>query len=140
MTTDDIARAYLRYYHSEFTTERWASDAVNDMLNTPEDGATICIALANACGTNNELSFVAAGPYEDLLKRFGPEVLPALMNAAETLEKVRVALSGAWLREDDPVYPGWKRAMVQYGFWSHRPMSPLDRGWEPEANKDERNP
>jgi len=139
-TPDDIAKAYLRYYHSEFTAEKWASDAVGDMLTTPEAGVVICIALANACDANNELSFVAAGPYENLLRGFGPAVLPSLMKAAETSEKVRVALSGVWLRADDPVYPAWQQAMVQYGFWSHRPMSPLDRGWEPKDNKDECNP
>jgi len=62
-----------------------------------------------------------------MLNLHGSIVLGTFEKAAKTSEKVRMALSGAWISEKDPVFPEWKRLMEKFGYWGKRPLSPLDR-------------
>jgi len=135
MTVQETADTYLKHYHSKSPDDFWAWNAVEEMCRKQETGVAICVALAASCQTAAELAYIAAGPYEELIERYGPDVLLPLKMAAQTSEKVRVALSGIWIRKDHPAYEGWKLLMIDYGYWDKRPMSPVDRGWNPKEAK-----
>jgi hypothetical protein len=128
MTVEELADAYLKYFRTKSAEDSWSSEKVGDLCEDPVTGVEICLALIEQCRTNRELSFIAAAPIENMLKDHGSIVIPTFKQAAIASEKVRVALSGAWINDKDSVYEDWKDLMKSFGYWDYTPMSPLDRG------------
>ena len=131
MNFTDLADGYLRYYRSQWVWEFEGYNEVILLCDDPDTAVEMCAALAEKCHSTEELAYIAAGPFEDVLKQHGVEVIDSFKVAAAKSEKVRVALSGVWIRKTDPVFEAWKQMMIDFGYWNHNPMSPLDRGWEP---------
>jgi hypothetical protein len=80
-----------------------------------EKGAEVTLALVAASETELELSYVAAGPVEDLLKSHGLRAIPVLEAAAEQSEKVRKALAAVWLNEKYEAFTEWRRLLSKHG-------------------------
>jgi hypothetical protein len=133
MTITETAKAYLQHYHSKSDDDFWAWEMVKELCDKPDTGVAICLALAELCQSSNELAYVAAGPFEDVLEKFGLLVMPAFREAAMKSERVRVALSGVWLSDDNPVFQEWKQLMLDVCSWDLTTLSPLDRGWKPST-------
>ncbi len=130
MTTLELAKAYLRHFHSKSEADFWAFIQVSERCDDPIAGVEIAITLAELCQTNPELSYVAAGPFEDLFKKHGILVVPAFREAGIKSENVRVALSGVWISKDHKNFNHWRDLMIEFKFWGQSSL-PLDRGWKP---------
>ena len=110
----ELARTYLEYYRTGDDALFWAYEKVNDECHKLDGGLPICLALIDASNTDEELAYVAAGPIEDLIRRVGPEAVLALDSPAAQSRKVRFALAGVWLNEEDPGYAEWHSLVLRY--------------------------
>jgi len=79
------------------------------------NGTQLALALVDASNTEEELSYVAAGPIEDLLKFHGIRAVPALEAAADQSDKVRKALAAVWLDQKHEALAELRRLLSKYG-------------------------
>jgi hypothetical protein len=114
---DEIAEAYLRYFAAKRNEDAWAFKQVDEMVGRdPDGGWSITLLLVNQASSNEELAYVAAGPLENLLKKHGLAVMDRIEEEACRNDRLRLALSGIWLRHDDPMRQRWYALMWKYGF------------------------
>lgn len=114
---DEIADAYFRYFEAKANADFWACERVREMVGRdPDDGWRITCILINKAPSNEALAYVAAGPLEDLLKKHGLAVIDPIEEEARQNDRLRLALSGVWLRHDDPTWERWYALMWKYGF------------------------
>jgi len=112
-----IAGAYLRYHERKREEDRWAVDEIDALVaGDPDTAWEVTRALLGQARSDEELAYIAAGPLEDLLKTHGPRVIDRIERECRNDERLQLALSGVWVRPDDPVFGRWYALMRQYGF------------------------
>jgi hypothetical protein len=81
-----------------------------------DDGWRITCILVNSAPSDEALAYVAAGPLKDLLKKHGSAVIDWIEEESRLNDRLRLALSGVWLQQDDPIWQRWYELMWKYGF------------------------
>jgi len=92
----------------------WASDAVCEITDhDPNHLWTIIKALVVAAPDDNALSYIGAGPLEDLLSSHGERFIELIEQQADIDPKFRFCLAGVWQRQmsDDL----WRRVTTAAG-------------------------
>ena len=127
MDLQKLAETYLRSRHQR-DEDFWAWEQVQGEIRSGDLGRAydVTMLLAKAATTDDELSYVAAGPLEDLVDGYGNEALDRLEQACDEDTRLQFALSGVWLTPDSPVLEHWQGLMVKYGFASGK-RKPLSR-------------
>src|SRR5437016_3764288 len=99
----ELLQAYLEYGRSRIEDGRfseqheWAYDQVLDLFLSADAPELLSLVMALVSSAPLELmNWVAAGPVEDLLAKFGPRVIDALLAAAKSDPQMRHALRGVW--------------------------------------------
>ena len=122
----NLVETYLRSRHQR-DEDHWAWEEVHHIVRSGElDCAYDIIALlVKAATTDDELSFVAAGPLEDFVDGYGDRALDRLEQACDEDPRLQFALSGIWLLPESPVLQRWQGLMMKYGFagGKRRPLS-----------------
>lgn len=93
-----LAAAWVRYQVAASEDDWWAVEQVVELVEV--DLATaweLVSALCDAAGTQETLCDIGAGPLEDMIKRYGIEVLRRLDSV--TNEKLLTAASCVWLSD-----------------------------------------
>jgi len=117
MAREEAVDAYLRYYKTNLQMYWWAVDEIDGLVRRdPEEGwETTCMLISRA--TSDELlANVAAGPLEDLLVAYGPELIGRVEEECKRNDRLRLALSGVWFGRDNPIYQRWYALVWKYGF------------------------
>jgi hypothetical protein len=81
----------------------------------PSEAADVTLELVNACETDEQLAYVAAGPIEDLLWGSPQLVFPIFARACATSPKLCRAMSMLALEESDEVFSKWKALLQERG-------------------------
>ena len=118
MDLEVIAELYLGYQHKKDPSDQWAWDAVKNLINQNADEAweTTSI-LVNKTTSDEALAYVAAGPLEDLLKRYGLEVMERIEQESSQNPRLQPALSGVWgIELGNPHFERWYALMWRYSF------------------------
>ena len=117
MDSEKIATTYLRYFEAKRETDIWARDEVDTLvLRDPERGWEITRTLVNKALTEEALAYIAAGPLEDLLNHHGAAVMVQIEQECLTNDNLRLALSGVWIENENPVWQRWYALMWKCGF------------------------
>jgi len=66
-----------------------------------------------ACETDEQLAYIAAGPIDDFLGSGFPRFAEACKDSAKVLRAMRML---AW-DETDPMYPQLKSLLMEHGVW-----------------------
>jgi hypothetical protein len=99
---DDLVDAYLKYgwivvHDGEASHLEWAYHSVCEIVDRAESEDVLALVLALISKSPDELlSYVAAGPLEDLLCLHGPNVIGTVLKSAHKDERLRIALQGVW--------------------------------------------
>jgi hypothetical protein len=97
-----LASAYLAGLSGDGLSDEThrAHDCLSDMVKAAPEAAIAFLVVACAnCLSVPELSYVAAGPLEDLLEAHGSAVIVKLETIAKVDPKFRLMLSGSWGRD-----------------------------------------
>lgn len=117
MDTEKLADTYLLYFESKQEQDRWAWSEVDDLVRRdPDRGWEITCLLVNKANSDEALGFVAAGALEDLLKKHGPAVIDRVEQESQKNIRLQTALSGVWIRPENPIFHRWYSLMWKYGF------------------------
>jgi hypothetical protein len=117
MEPEKLANAYLLFFESKKEADRWAWNEVDDLVRRdPDRGWEITCLLVNKANSDEALGFVAAGPLEDLLRKHGPAVIDRIEAASHEDARLQIALSGVWIRPENPIFERWHALMWKYGF------------------------
>jgi hypothetical protein len=95
----ELARAYLKHHRTQDEADFWAFDEVADRVTYGEDphrAWELVLALVEAAEDTN-LGYVGAGPLEDLVTRFGPQLIAEIESQARRDPKFRACLGTIWL-------------------------------------------
>jgi hypothetical protein len=114
MLADSLATTYLKQYRTGASEDFWAFEAILEACGNLATGLPVVLELIELAVDDSELSYVAAGPVEDLLKWHGKAAIAAFEKAAVHSTKVRQALAGVWINADDDAFSDWKRLMEEY--------------------------
>jgi hypothetical protein len=115
MDLDKLVETFLRYYEAKHEEDRWARDEVDTLVDS-DPGTAWDVTCALLSKASSALAYIAAGPLENLLKRHGPAVIDRIEDESRRNGRVRLALSGAWIRPADAVFERWYSLMTKYGF------------------------
>jgi hypothetical protein len=125
-----------RAFHGETIDEalyaetRWANDCVFEMEEEhPEHLLALVIAAIDACETLEDLSYIAAGPLENMVVKHGPRVISDIERLASKSAKFRYALSGIWSQGGSVDKGVWERiglAVARGGRMSNDGRGPWD--------------
>jgi hypothetical protein len=92
-----LADAYLRHFESEDPDLFWAWEEVLEITDSdPERAWELTLSLVAKASNPRTLSYVAAGPMEDLLNNHGSAVIDRVEIAARRDSKFRLALCDVW--------------------------------------------
>lgn len=124
---NSLADTYLRS-RQQRDEDFWAWERVQDTIRSGDLGRAydITLLLLKKASTDDELSYVAAGPLEDLVDGYGDKALDRLEQACDEDSRLQFALSGIWLLPDSPVLQRWQGLMTKYGFATGK-RKPLSR-------------
>lgn len=92
--------------HARDTTPREdAADEIVDELSQQGDprAVPLLVALAEAAPSRKSLFYLGAGPLEDLVHGHGDALAPLLVARAAACPRFKIALSGVWLDEEQPL-------------------------------------
>ncbi len=120
MTSQELAEAYLQHYRSGSKEDSWAFDEVVEACNDLESGIKVTLSLLAFAKNEIEISYIAAGPVEDILKWHGNKAIPYFENASQYSENVRKALAGVWINEKDKAFSEWERLITKFGYLKTR--------------------
>ena len=100
---DAMADAYIRYWNARMqeeapaAAEDWISDCVFELERSDPRGTLVFIVFAlERVRSAQMLAVHAAGPLENVLAGFGPEIIETLEDMARRSAKFRLLLSGMW--------------------------------------------
>lgn len=111
-----LAEAYLRHHDTKDPQLDWAFDEVLDIFDSDLERAwRLTLVLIEKASNPAALSYVAAGPLEDLLKHFGVAVIERVEEAARRDPKFRLALGDVWGLSGDIL----ERAQIAVGSGSN---------------------
>ncbi len=106
-----LAEAYLREHETNDRELFWAFEKVVEICRAnPERGWQLTLTLIAKASNPKSLSYVAAGPLEDLLTKHGSAVIDRVEIAARRDPKFRLALSDVWGLSGD-IYERAKNAV-----------------------------
>ncbi|MCI5124178.1 MAG: hypothetical protein D3925_06805 [Candidatus Electrothrix sp. AR5] len=130
MTDQELAEIFLREYddiQKSRKTPRQAIVYVDTLVNNdPENALELLATIIESCKNNEELSYVAAGPLENLFVYHGYAIIDKIKEKADCSEKFQLALSGVWLDEDeDTIFFRWVELMKRYNFAGDNPRQTL---------------
>jgi hypothetical protein len=111
-----LADAYLRQLETNNPDLFWAFEEVLEICDSdPERAWQLTLTLIAKASNPKSLSYVAAGPLEDLLKNHGSVVIDRVEIAARRDPKFRLALCDVWGLSGD-IY---ERAKIAVGSGSN---------------------
>ena len=114
--SEDLVSAYLKTREPEREAYLWAfSEMLRLCEEDPGEAVRVTLDLIEACVTEAQLRYVAAGPVEDLL---GVSLFPRFAEACKSSAKVRRAMQLVFVEEADAVFPLWKALLLEYGLWN----------------------
>jgi hypothetical protein len=117
MDNEQLAELYLRGRKKKNKQLRWAWEKVRELVeNNPEEAWKLTLLMINKSESDEALAHVAAGPLENLLNRHGLVLIDRIEDASRKDARVRLALSGAWIKPGVPVFERWYALMEKYGF------------------------
>jgi hypothetical protein len=106
-----LAEAYMRQHETNDRELFWAFEKVVEICRaSPERGWQLTLALIAKASNPDSLSYVAAGPLEDLLTKHGSAVIDRVEIAARRDPKFRLALGDVWGLSGD-IYERVKKAV-----------------------------
>ena len=105
----------------------WAVEKIEHLVKeSPMQGLEAVIQLIKESDDDETLSYIAAGPLENLLVFNGSKIVDRLTKIADNDERIQLALSGVWLGEkEDDFYHSWRALMKRYGFIGNNPKKGL---------------
>jgi len=132
-----IADGYLRHYKTKSDDDFKAWQKVDEIvLSGDVDRAweITLLLLRKASDDDAVLEYIAAGPLEDFIDRYGDRGLDRAEKACDEDSRLQYALSGVWLLPDSPVLRRWQGLIRKYGFFngSRPPLSPHPDCWPTE--------
>jgi hypothetical protein len=92
----DVIEAYLRRYRrgNKGDEDFWAWEVLQDMVaDEPHKAFDLVLKLLQAASTKEEISFVAAGPLEDLLNYYGLKIIDKVKEEVRLNKRLRYAIS-----------------------------------------------
>jgi hypothetical protein len=114
---DVLVSTYLRYRKDKSKDDRWALNELNELIESDaERGWEVTRMLVNMAASDEALAYVAAGPLENLLNKHGLAVIDRIEADSQQNNRMRIALSGAWIKPGTPVFDRWYALMRKYGF------------------------
>ena len=114
MSPDVLAAAYLAQYRSGNEEDFQAFEDVINACGVLDTGLAVTLRLIEIASNDTELSYIAAGPVEDMLIWHGKPAIEAFGSAAEQSIKVRQALAGVWISAKYEAFAPWKVLMDRY--------------------------
>jgi hypothetical protein len=110
-TADDVARAYCEFGRTQNAELFWAFETVTLLAFSQQWDALWDVTLRAIAATDDEdvLSFVAAGPLEDLIRYAAPIVEERIVEQIRKDARFRRTLTGAWAREEQKEF--WARVL-----------------------------
>ena len=99
----DVVAAYLASYQSDDEAYSWAVDEVTAQVtfgNDPGRAWELVLALVEAADESN-LGHVGAGPLEDCVRRFAPQLIGEIEARGRRDPKFRACLGTIWLGTQD---------------------------------------
>ena len=126
-----IASVYLRHHSERNEADFWAFEEVVRIVQIDFHQAwTVTRLLVGMAGSDEALSYVAAGPLEDFVDGYGDAALDQVEAACREDERMQYALSGIWLEQHSPVLIRWRGLMARYGFLGGERQS---LSWHPDC-------
>jgi hypothetical protein len=115
-TREEFISAYLRTRQKKSDEDFWAFEQMLELHTTrPKEAVEMAFALIEACESDDQLGYVAAGPVEDLLWSGNEANFATFAAACERSPKVLRAMSMLGWAEEDPMYPQWKALLAKHG-------------------------
>jgi len=115
-TREEFISAYLRTREKDSEQDFWAFEQMGQLHweNSPEV-VDVTFALIEACQSDAELAYVAAGPVEDLLWSGNESNFATFAAACERSPKVLRAMTMLAWAEEDPMYSQWQALLAKHG-------------------------
>lgn len=114
MTNLLLINDYLTYIKTKDDIYFWAFIEIDNKTHYPE-ALTMVFELVQACQTDKEISRVAAGPLENIIKRNFDVIETELTVMVRKNEKMRKAIRGVWASEGSPARTVLDRILNQFG-------------------------
>ena len=112
MNLDTLAEAYLRNHEEDF----WAWEEVHRAVETDLNrGWKIILLLLERAASERDVQYVAAGPLEDLIDRYGHKALDLAEEECKNNSKLRVALSTVGVMFYYDEFERWYGLLYRYG-------------------------
>jgi Family of unknown function (DUF6869) len=113
-----LTDTYLRHQANKNDQDFWAWQKVFQIVRSGDLDLAweVTLLLLRKAETDDALSFVAAGPLEDIIDSYGDKALDRVEQACDEDPRLQLALSGIWLLPDSPVLERWRGLMERYGF------------------------
>ncbi len=119
---EEVADTYLRYFELKQDADFWAFQEVDDIVrDDPARAWRLTHLLINKAPSLRALSYIGAGPLEDLL----PQFIEMVAAAAREDERLQFALSTVCLDEfegDDPIWQRWVAIKKEFDLDSKRAL------------------
>lgn len=107
--TARLARDYIEYGRTKDKTYEYAYEHVSSHLHIE-----LVILLVEACETDKDIAWVAAGPLEDIMREQPDPIKEALDMATGKSSKMRKALEGVWLTPDTKAHDLLSHLLKKY--------------------------
>jgi len=124
----ELAAAYLKHHRTKADKDFWAFDEVQERVvfdaPDPEDAWSLVNALI-AAADEEALGYVAAGPLENFVRRFAPEMIGRIEESSRRDPKFRAALGAIWLSHGD-LPPAILERLVRASNGQIRPLGSRD--------------
>ena len=117
MNLDKLAEAYLRNHEEDFWAWEEVHRAVETDLNT---GWKIILFLLERTASESDVHYVAAGPLEDLIDRYGHKALDLAEEECKNNSQLRVALSSVGVLFYYDEFERWYGLLHSYGLRTDR--------------------
>jgi hypothetical protein len=88
--------AYLSYYRHKDEADSWAFDKV-DEKSKERAALPFIVKLIEACQTEREICYVAAGPLEDFFRQYYDSIEKELSILVRKHKKMRIAIQAIWV-------------------------------------------
>jgi ABC-type nitrate/sulfonate/bicarbonate transport system substrate-binding protein len=99
----ELVEAYLRHYAEKDDSLFWAWQQLQDYLSSdPARAWSLTLKLIAAAPTPEALSYIGAGPLEDLLYGRGEQFIDEVERLARQDPKFRRALQGVYNESESP--------------------------------------
>jgi hypothetical protein len=109
-----LAETYLRQYETKSDDDFWAYERVDDLVKKePQAGWRITLKLVELAPSGAALAYVAAGPLEVIVNRWGNELRPEIEQEARRNRRFLRALSMIRVREGKGSPHAWWQALLE---------------------------